>query len=92
MATQKKMMTEGEMQEVTKGTQEILAEQPKVKIKLHLPAEKKKSLEAQQEAGKKVDWPFQVVAINGHIYQIQLGVSVEVPESVAQVLEEAGMI
>ena len=92
MANVKKQLSEGEMEQVTKTTAEELKAQPKVKVKLHLPAQRKKELEAQQEAGKKVDWPFQTVCINGYIYQIQLGQTVEVPESVAAILEDAGLI
>lgn len=87
-----KQMSDGEMEQVTKSTAEILREQSKRKIRIYMPAEEKKKLEAAQESGKKVEWPFEFVSINGHNYQIQKGVDVEVPESVAEILEQAGLI
>lgn len=52
-----------------------LADQPKVKLKLF------------KDAGKYKDDVF--VGINGHTFLIKRGVEVEVPESVARVLEDA---
>lgn len=85
-------MTDRQMEQVSKSTAEILNAQPKVKIKLHLPAEELKKLQASKEAGKNVEWPYEFVSINGYNFQIQKGVPVEVPQSVAEVLEQAGMI
>jgi hypothetical protein len=88
----KKQMSEKEMEVVTLNTAEELKNQEKVKVRLHLPPEQKQKLEAAMEQGKEVQWPYQVVAINGYVYQIQLGKTVEVPKSVAEVLEHAGLI
>lgn len=88
----KRLMTEAEMDKVTKSTAELLREQPKVKIKIYLPPEDRKKLETAQESGKTVVWPSEFVSVNGHNYQIQKGVEVEVPQSVAAVLEGAGLI
>jgi hypothetical protein len=84
--------TDAELDKVTKSTGDILKTQPKVKVRLPLEQKKRQELEQAQAAGKKVEWPYQVVQINGYIYQIQLGQSVEVPESVAEVLEQSGLI
>ena len=91
MATNKQM-SESEMDQVTKTTKELLDEQPKRKIKIFLPQEDRKKLEAGKEAGKKVEWPSEFVSVNGYNYQIQKGVEVEVPETVAEILEQAGLI
>lgn len=88
----KNQMTETEMEKVTKSTAEALKEQEKVEIRLPLPQDQLNKLRAAEEAGKEVEWPYQTVAINGYIYQIQLGKKVEVPKSVAEVLEQAGLI
>jgi intergrase/recombinase len=88
----KKQMSEKDMEKVTENTAEILKKQEKVKVRLYLPPEQKQKLEAAMAEGKNVQWPYQVVAINGYIYQIQLGKTVEVPKSVAEVLEHAGLI
>jgi hypothetical protein len=88
----KKVMNDNEMEKITEDTGAQLAKQPKVKVRLHLPQDLKQKLEAQEKAGKEVQWPYQAVQINGYIYQIQLGKSVEVPQSVADILEEAGLI
>lgn len=85
-------VSEKEMEKVTLSTAEILKKQKKVKVRLFLPPDQKKKLEAAEEAGKKIEWPSHPVQINGYIYQIQLGKSVEVPQSVAEILEEAGLI
>jgi hypothetical protein len=87
-----KQVTEKEMENVTLNTKETLNKQEKVKIRLHLPPEQLNKLKAAEQAKKPVEWPSQTVAINGYIYQIQLGKSVEVPQSVAEVLEQAGLI
>lgn len=82
-------ITEAEMDKVTKTTAELLADQDKVKVKLFLSVEERKKLEA---AGEKANWPYETVQINGHTFQIQKGVTVEVPESVYKVLEDSGII
>lgn len=88
----RKQLSEKDMEKVTNNTAEELKKQEKVKVRLHLPADQKKKLEAAIEQGKEVNWPYHVVGINGYNYQIQLGKTVEVPKSVANVLERAGLI
>lgn len=87
-----KELNEKDMDQVTENTGDLLAAQDKVKVRLHLNAETKQKLEAQEKAGKKVEWPYQAVQVNGYIYQIQLGKTVEVPQTVAEILEQAGLI
>lgn len=92
MATNKKEMTEREMEQIAENTGEELAKQDKVKVRLHLDGDMRNKLEAQQKAGKEVAWPYHPVQVNGYIYQIQLGKTVEVPQTVAEILEQAGLI
>ena len=84
--------TEKDMENVTTSTKQELDKQKKVKVKLHLPQDQLNRLKAAEENKKHVEWPYQVVSINGYTYQIQLGKSVEVPKAVADVLEQAGLI
>ncbi len=85
-------LSDKDMENITKSSIQLLNEQDKVKVKLWLSQEDRKKLENSQEAGKKVEWPFETVQINGHTYQIQRGVEVEVPQSVKEILEQAGLI
>lgn len=85
-------MTESQMDQVTKDTKALLDEQPKVAIKLFLSQEEQKKISAAKEAGKAVEVPFETVSVNGYTYQIQRGEKVEVPQTVADILEEAGLI
>lgn len=85
-------MTESQMDAVTKNTKQLLDEQPKVSIRLFLSQEEKKKIDQAKEAGKPVAVPFESVCVNGYIYQIQRGEKVEVPQTVADILEEAGLI
>jgi hypothetical protein len=85
-------MTEAQMEQITRDTAAELQAQEKVKIKLHLHPDTKKKLEAQEAEGKQVQWPYQTVCVNGHVYQIQRGKTVEVPKTVAEILEQAGEI
>jgi hypothetical protein len=85
-------ISEKQMQEVTNNTKKALDDMPKRRIRLHLEAEELRKLEAAKANGKEVAWPSEFVGINGHNYQIQRGVHVEVPELVAEVLEQAGLI
>ncbi|WP_026562492.1 hypothetical protein [Bacillus sp. J37] len=87
----KKQLTENEMDKVTKDTASVLKEQEEVTVKLYLNPEERKKLEAAKESGKNVNWPYQVVGINGYNYQIQLGKEVKVPKTVAEILEQAGL-
>lgn len=52
----------------------------------HFRKQRRVTIRVPKEAGE------QFVQINGYSFQIQPGVKVEVPEAVAQVLEEAGVI
>lgn len=88
----KTQVSEAQMDKVTQDTKALLDEQKKMKVKLHIPADQLNKLKAAEEAGKPVEWPYQVVAVNGYIYQIQLGKSVEVPETIADILEQAGLV
>ncbi|AFZ66073.1 hypothetical protein [Deinococcus peraridilitoris] len=72
--------TDAQMREVTLTTAQVLAKQEKRKVKLH------------QTTGAEPRLPDETVCINGHIYQIKRGESVEVPESVYEVLEQAGRV
>lgn len=75
-------VSEGQMDAVSEGTGLALKEQPKKTIKLY-----------QVPPGSTDNQlPDEVVCINGYVYQIQRGVEVEVPESVAQVLADAGRV
>jgi hypothetical protein len=86
------VMSEGDMANVTKTTIQLLNEQPKAKVRIFLPPDERKKLETAKENGKNVEWPFETVSVNGHIYQIQRGVDVEVPQTVKEILENAGLI
>lgn len=88
----KKVVNENDMEQVTVDTKKLLDAQDKVKVRIPMSPELKQKLEAEEKAGKKIEWPSHSVQINGYIYQIQLGKSVEVPESVAEILEQAGLI
>jgi hypothetical protein len=87
-----KQISDSEMDAITKSTAELLKEQPQVRIRLYLSPEEKKKLEASKASGKNVEWPSEFVSVNGHSYQIQKGVDVDVPETVRDILEEAGLI
>ena len=58
---------------------DILNEEVKVKVRLP----KAKTDKAEN---------FVPVCINGYVYQVMRGVSVEVPETVAKILEESGYL
>lgn len=87
-----KPMTDLQMEQVTKTTAQQLSEQPKRKIKLHLPYEELVRLTNLEKSGKNVNWPYEIVGINGHNYYIHLGKEVEVPESVYEVLSQAHLV
>lgn len=70
---------------------EQLKEFPKVKVRLYLDAEEKRKLEALQEQGKEVQWPTEMIALNGYRYYIQRGKEVELPEPIAQIAKDAGL-
>lgn len=85
-------MTDVQMDQVTQTTAKTLSEQPKRKIKLHLPYEEFVRLTNLEKQGKTVNWPYELVSVNGHNYYIHLGKEVEVPESVYEVLSHAHLV
>lgn len=87
-----KTLNEQDIEKIADETGRALAKQPKVKVRLPLSQEERQKLEAQQNAGKDVKWPYIPVQVNGYIYQIQYGKTVEVPQTVAEILEQAGLI
>lgn len=74
--------TEAQMAAVTKTTEQLLSKQKKRKVRLY------------QVSNGSADKPLEdvTVQINGHTYQIKRGEEVDVPESVYQVLEQAGRL
>lgn len=87
-----KPVTDATLDQVAKTVGQQLAEQPKSKVKLHLSNEERAKIQAAENAGKKVVWPFETVNINGYTYQIQRGQEVEVPQSVYEVLSQSNII
>lgn len=69
---------------------EQLKNEPKVKIRLHLPADEKAKYEALEAQNKNVIYPTEVIILNGYRYEIRRGVEVEVPEPIADMAKEAG--
>lgn len=88
----KKEMTDLQMEQVSTLTAKALSEQPKRKIKLHLPYEEVVRLQNIEKAGKPANWPYELVSVNGHNYYITLGKEVEVPETVYEVLANAHLV
>lgn len=88
----KPQMSEAQMDQVSKDTGAELAKQAKVKVKLYLPPDEKQKLNSASEGGVNVPWPCETVIVNGYNYTIKRGIEVEVPQTVAEVLENAGMI
>ena len=85
MAARKKeesTTTEAELAAVTPRTAQALAAQEKRRVKLY---------QVPKSSNDK-PLPDETVCINGHIFQIQRGVEVEVPQSVYEVLEQAGRL
>lgn len=74
-----KKITDKELDDITKKTGDKLRETDKVKIKI--PVDK---MNKQEDTV--------VVGINGFNYLIKKGETVEVPQEVARILEEAGAI
>lgn len=74
--------TEAELAAVTTRTAIALADQPRRKVRLY----------QVPKGSTERKLPDETVCINGHIFQIQRGVEVEVPETVYEVLEQAGRI
>lgn len=89
---EKKQVTEAQLDQMAVNTGKELNEQRKVKVKLYLPPEEKQRLQAATLKGIDAELPCEVVIVNGYRYSIARGQDVEVPETVAQILEEAGLI
>ena len=87
-----KKVTDAQLDQVTDAVGKALAKQKKKSVRLYLATEERQKLQAAIDAGKKVQWPFETVNINGYTYQIQRGVEVEVPESVYEILVQANLI
>lgn len=75
----KKVLTEAEIEAQARTTGEVLAQQKKVRIKI--PEDRK------NPANRVVP-----VGINGYLYYINRGETVEVPEAVAEILSQASYI
>lgn len=80
-----------EVQPQVSGTQERNFSQEDLEIKQELESQKKVGVFIAQLPANSSDDPMPdvTVSINGYNYQIQRGVEVEVPESVAQVLQNS---
>lgn len=79
-APERTQLDEGNVAEEERRVREELQSQPKRKIRLwQVP-----------ENSADNPLPDETVCINGYVYQIKRGETVEVPESVAVVLEQAG--
>jgi hypothetical protein len=75
-------VTEAQMDAMTADTAETLSGQPTKSVRLYQAPE-------TSPEGTLAD---EVVQVNGHTYQIKRGVEVEVPETVYDVLVQAGRI
>jgi|GEM_PF-4012857 len=85
-------VTDAALDKGAKSVGQQLKKQKKHKVKLYLSVEDRQKLEAAEKAGKKVQWPYETVNINGYTFQIQRGKDVEVPEAVYEVLSNANII
>ena len=94
----KSVKTDKDFDNEALGIKEILAAQKKVRIKLTMePEEKQKydnALAAYEKDNTKVkpSFPTIPVGINGFTYFIPKGESTEVPESIFEILEHAGLV
>jgi hypothetical protein len=88
-----KSMSESEMDRDSVDTGAELANQPKVKVKLYLAPEEKSRLQSAVDNGSaNIPWPSETVIVNGYTYVLKRGQECEVPQTVAEILEQAGMI
>jgi hypothetical protein len=87
-----KNISDSEMATLEVDAGQLLAEQPKVKVKLYLAPEEKSRLQSAVENGVTVPWPSETVIVNGYTYVLKRGQECEVPQTVAEILEQAGMI
>jgi hypothetical protein len=74
--------SEGEYRRMEKDIKEVLDSQPTVRIRLS----------QTPEGSSDKPLPDETVAINGFVYWLPRGVRLDVPESVANVLEETGRL
>ena len=72
-------LTDGQLDNIAKSMKEVFAAMPKVKIRIPIDKQNKDDL-------------IVPVCVNGYIYQIERGKSVEVPETIADILENAGYL
>ena len=77
MAARKPIPAPQEQEECARRTGELLAEEPRVRIRLP----------SVGEEGESVP-----VGVNGYFYRIRRGATVEVPQSVADLLTNAGYL
>lgn len=75
-------ISDAQMAAITKTTAQIMREQPKVTIQLY----------QVPKGSTESKLPDETVVINGHTFLIKRGVSVSVPQSVADVLIQAGRL
>jgi hypothetical protein len=75
-------MTEKEMQNVTNTTARVLGKQDKVSIKLY----------QVPESSTEPKLPDEEVTVNGYKYVIPRGINVDVPQTVKEILEQAGRL
>ncbi len=75
-------VTEAQMDAMTADTAEALSGQPTKSVRLY----------QAPETSPEGTLPDEVVQVNGHTYQIKRGVEVEVPETVYDILVQAGRI
>lgn len=88
-----KNMSDADMEKAALSTGDQLSKQPKKTITLYLEPDKKLELRRMVDAGgRNIEWPCEVVTVNGYKYTIKLGEEVEVPMTVYEVLQNAGMI
>lgn len=86
-------VSEAQMEEMAQDIGKQLADQPKKTITIYLEPSEKIRLNRLVEAGQtNIPWPCETVSINGYNYTIKRGVEVEVPMTVYEVLQHAGLI
>jgi hypothetical protein len=86
-------VSEAQMETMAQSTGKLLAEQDKRKITIYLEPSEKQRLNRLVEAGdKNIQWPCETVSVNGYNYTIKRGVEVEVPLTVYEILQGAGLI
>jgi hypothetical protein len=90
--TMAKPVNDSDMDQVSVDTGAVLAAQPKVKVKLYLAPEEKSRLQSAVENGVTVPWPSETVIVNGYTYVMKRGQECEVPQTVYEILEQAGMV